>query len=369
MEKERSKQQEILYNAEFQLQQMEQKVARGLGGRSDQEKRELMYRIEELELEHQHHKDKKSALSQQCKKLKQELQIWQKKKNNCDKDQSKLNEMIVDVELEITACELNLKKLITKKEEEMVSHDLVRLEVRRLRDILRKKVDEVLTLENERENLFTQMSSRKGEIRIRSEVKVAQLRASEDERHKSAVELGKRKIAAEKMQLKHETLTQVHHNKDNSEEENSPVYHLIAAAQKRAELQREGDLLDTEIRTKEKELKAMEKTLFHLCERNTDFRSSFSKVDKNSMNYQEMAAIDDQVELSEKELLEAKREFLLSKRNFDKNKKKIEQINQNILLFHDESNSLEETQSRVQNELQRFLHDIENVKTRVKEER
>ena len=101
--------------------------------------------------------------------------------------------MIVDVELEISACELNLRKLNTKKEEEMVSHDLVRLEVRRLRDILRNKVEEVLRLENQSEELSNQMSARKAEIRIHTEVKVAQLRASVDERHKLALELGQRK--------------------------------------------------------------------------------------------------------------------------------------------------------------------------------
>lgn len=368
MEKERSRQQELLYNAEFELQQMERKIARGLGERSDEEKKQLQYRIEELELEYQRHKDKKSILSQQGKKLQQELKKWQKKKEYCDKDQCRLNETIVDVELEITACELNLKKLTSKKEEEMVSHDLVRLEVRRLRDILRNKVEEVLTLENQREDLYTEMSANKAEIRIQTEVKIAQLRAFEDERHKSKVELGQRKIAAEKMQLKHQTLTKAHHNDDGEEEEISPVYHLIAAAQKRAELQREGDLLDKEIRSKEKELKAMEKTLSHLRERNTDFRSSFSKVDKNSQNYQEVVLMDDQVKTSERELLEAKKACHVSKRKNDGNLKKLEQTRQKISMFIDESNSLEETNSRVNNELQKLMYDIEKIKTKVKEE-
>ncbi len=369
LERERSKQQELLYNAEFQLQQMERKVARGLGERSDEEKKQLQQKIEELELEYQNHLNKKVTLLQQSKKLQQELQKWQKKKEYCDKDQSKLSEMIVEVELEISACELNLKKLNTKKEEEMVSHDLVRLEVRRLREILRNKVEEVLTLENEREELINQMSARKAEIRIHTEVKVAQLRASEDERHKLAVELGQRKIAAEKIQLKHEILTKNHSSDGIKGEEHSPVYHLIAAAQRRAELQREGDLLDAEIRKKEKELKSMEKTLSHLRERNTDFRSSFSKVDRKGRDYQEMLEMDEKVKASEKELLEAKKQFHTSKRNHDNNKKRIEQIKSNTSLFLQEINSLEENKSRVQNELQKFAQDIETTQRRVQEKR
>ena len=37
------RQQELLYNAEFQIQQIERKVARGLGERSDEEKRQLRW--------------------------------------------------------------------------------------------------------------------------------------------------------------------------------------------------------------------------------------------------------------------------------------------------------------------------------------
>ena len=39
------RQQELLYNAEFQIQQIERKVARGLGERSDEEKKKLKLEI------------------------------------------------------------------------------------------------------------------------------------------------------------------------------------------------------------------------------------------------------------------------------------------------------------------------------------
>jgi coiled-coil domain-containing protein 39 len=46
-----TRQQELLYNAEFQIQQMERKVARGLGERSDEEKKVLTDQIAKLEKE------------------------------------------------------------------------------------------------------------------------------------------------------------------------------------------------------------------------------------------------------------------------------------------------------------------------------
>ena len=42
---ESMRQQELIYNAEFQIQQMERKIARGLGERSDEEKRQLQAKV------------------------------------------------------------------------------------------------------------------------------------------------------------------------------------------------------------------------------------------------------------------------------------------------------------------------------------
>ncbi len=347
---------------------MERKVARGLGERSDEEKKELQMRIDKLDVEHKQYKDKQSTLSQQGKKLEHELRQWKRKRDQCHRDKKELNENISNIELEISACELNLKKLIARTEEEMVSHDLVRLEVRRLRDLLRLRIEEVAQLENDRESLLNGMAMKKTGLKIHAEVQTAQLRASEDERHRSAVELGQRKIVAEKMQLKHEALTKARGNDDNDETENSPVYHLITAAQRRAELQRQGDLLDSEIRKREKELKTMEKTLSHLRERNTDFRSSFTKVDKNSEEYQNVLALEEVVKSSEIILLEAKKKIQTSKKSHKNHQKQIDSLQKNLKLLKDERDSLNESKSRVEIEIEKIENDIKEDQEKVKEE-
>lgn len=348
---------------------MERKVARGLGERSDEEKKQLQMRIDELEVERKQYKDKQATLSQQGKKLQHELQQWKRKRDQCHRDQKELNENISKIELEISACSLNLNKLIAKTEEEMVSHDLVRLEVRRLRDLLRLRIEEVAQLESDRETLLNGIATKKTELKIHAEVQTAQLRASEDERHRSAVELGQRKIVAEKMQLKHEALTKAHGNDDNDDTDNSPVYHLITAAQRRAELQRQGDLLDSEIRKKEKELKTMEKTLSHLRERNTDFRSSFTKVDKNSEEYQDVLALEEVVKSSEIILLEAQKKLQISKKSHKINQKQMDSLQKSLQLLKDESNSLDEAKSRVEIEIEKIEHDIKEDQEKVKYER
>jgi hypothetical protein len=368
LEKERSRQNELLYNAEFKLQEMERKVARGLGERSGEEKKLLLKQIEELEKDHKEHKDRQNILIQQSKKLQLELQRWKKKKELCSYTHNELKESIANVELEITACELNLKKLTAKNDEEMVSHDLVRLEVRRLRDLLRKKLEQVTALKIERENLMDHMDEEKASLKLNTEVQVAQLRAYQDERHKSAIELGQRRIAAEKIQLKHEALMKAHGRNDCDEEEHSPVYHLITAAQRRAELQRKGDILDAEIQERSKELNTMEMTLRHLRERNTLFRSSFTKLDKKGGDYKQIVTLDDDVKSSEKMLLEAKKAMQISKRQFDRNMKDKERYTKTLDMLSKEKFSLQEKTSEVTMELQQLETDVHKYERDIKQQ-
>merc|ERR1719197_2028682 len=65
-------------------------------------------------------------------------------------------------------------------------------------------------------------------------------------------------------------------------EERSQAFYVIKAAQKREELQRQGDELDSKIRTAEREIRALEATLHHLVDRNQEFRPGFQKADMDS---------------------------------------------------------------------------------------
>lgn len=50
LDQEQTRQQELIYSAEFQIQQMERKVARGMGERTDEEKSQLNSKIRDLEV-------------------------------------------------------------------------------------------------------------------------------------------------------------------------------------------------------------------------------------------------------------------------------------------------------------------------------
>jgi len=306
LENKRVRQQELLYNANFQLQQMEKKVARGLGERSNEEQQRLQSQIEALETELESEKQKKILLVQQQRKLQSELRAWSKKYELSDSKYNETIEKIDDIGLEIFACEQSLKDMVTKKEEAMVSHDVTLLDVRRLRDSLRDLLEDVSSLKQKASDSSSSMQEKKDEMLSVNEVKLAQLRASKDERHKSAIVLGKLKVTVEKTKAKYDMVSAVNAGEGGGFE--SPELKLILAAQKREELQQEGDKLDGTIQKKEKEIKTMKKTLTQLRERNTNFRSSFSRADLNGVKAQQLKLLESKAQSAEDTLFKVRKE-------------------------------------------------------------
>ena len=102
LDQESLRQQELVYNAEFQIQQMERKVARGLGERSDDEKKKLNVVIAEQEASLEAAREKKKMLTAQCRKLHNELKQAERKRELVVKQRGELGERIGELELENT---------------------------------------------------------------------------------------------------------------------------------------------------------------------------------------------------------------------------------------------------------------------------
>ena len=114
---ESMRQKELIYNAEFQIQQMERKVARGLGVRSDEEKRRLNAQIAELEIVLAEKVEKRKMLTQQSRKLNNEYRAAVRTKKQNEESQKELVAIIAETELENSSCEQTVKGLVSEKEE------------------------------------------------------------------------------------------------------------------------------------------------------------------------------------------------------------------------------------------------------------
>jgi hypothetical protein len=330
LESKRSRQEELLYNANFQLQQMEKKVSRGLGERSNEEQQKLMAKIDELEKEVASEKQKKALLVQQHRKLQAELRAWNKKYELTDAKYNETKRKIDGIDLEIYSSEQSLKDTVSKREEAMVSHDITLLDVRRLRDALRSLLEDIIALKQQASQVQSSMREKRDEALGRVEINMGQLRTRKEECHKTAIDVGRLKMALEKVELKYNTIMSINNAGKESDDYQSPELKLILAAQKRQELQEKGDKLDETIRKKEMEIRTMKKTLVQLRERNTNFRSSFAKADMNGAKAQELIILEADAEESEEALFRVRKELQVLQKCATEDRVKLERLTREL---------------------------------------
>lgn len=306
LDKESAKQQELLYNAEFQIQQIERKIARGMGERSDEEKRDLKKRIDDLEAEVETVTEKRKILIGQGRKLANELATSKTRREQLTEKERLKKESLAEIELQNRMIEEEIRRETRVKEELVVNNDLLRLEVRRLRDLLSAKADAVFSLENRKQQLELSLAERKEEIKVHLDVLRAELRVGNEEKHKVTMELRNREANVEKLRSRFEAVTKA---KGSNDEGHSQAYYVILAAQKREALQRRGDELDYDVRKAEKEIRALQTTLDHLNARNKAYRASFQKVELDGDDVEVLKQLEERTKLAKDALFKKKKEL------------------------------------------------------------
>lgn len=171
---------------------------------------------------------------------------------------------------------------------------MVKLDVRRLRAALAAASDAVFGLENRSAQLQLSMQERRKEVEAQSQLQRAELRLAEEARHKAALDLREREAKVGALNRKYEAVRakglgaaaaaageSVSEGKDGGGggEPRSQAYFVIRAAQRREELQRQGDELNAAVEGAKREAAALRSTLKKLQKRNAVFRQSFRPAD------------------------------------------------------------------------------------------
>ncbi|KAI1882832.1 hypothetical protein AGOR_G00238970 [Albula goreensis] len=308
MEHNSLKQQEAIYNKDFQIQLLERKLSRMKGEGNTEEEQSLKRKESELTATLEERRTTAKMLAQQLKKLQDEIRYAKKETEKTGEQKGDLTEKIEELNLFNDTSEKELKKLRFKKQDAMVEDNMVKLEVKHLRDLLYNKADSVFSLEKQRQRLQAAMREREVEINIHREMLQKQIKMADQERQKLSAEVHERLSKIDKMRKKYEILT-ISMAAPEGEEEKSPAYYVIRAAQEKEELQRKGDELDAKIRRTEKEIQALENTLQLVGSHNTAYRKAFSKVTENSEEYQKKMKLEDQKRAVDEKYLYKRRQI------------------------------------------------------------
>lgn len=333
-DRETQKQMELLYNSNFQIQQMERKIARIEGERTEEEKVELQTQIDQLSkiLDGKLEMDKK--LAQQLHRLDLDLRQTKRKKESLFKISQDLNVKLNEIHLDQDSLDKSTIKARSQKENLLVQLNMLRLQVEKLSDQVAIKSDELISLENRRQQLQLSMEERLLEIDGHLAALRTQLKTEEEARHASAIELQERKKRAETLQSKYEVMMGKYKVEG---EEVTQTYHVIKFAKEREEINRRGDELEEEVKTAIKELRGLEKAMEKLNKQNQQFRVTFSNVSENDNDLERKRVLEEQVRVAQQRLNARKAEAhsvaedrQTMEQTFDQQQKKIVQMQTEI---------------------------------------
>ncbi|XP_026353909.2 coiled-coil domain-containing protein 39 [Ursus arctos] len=287
------KQQEIMYSQDFYIQQVERRMSRLKGEINSEEKQALETKIVELKKTLEEKKSTFGILETQIKKLHNDL-YFMKKSNSKNYDEKQfLMTKINELNLFNDRSEKELNKTKALKQDLMIEDNLLKLEVKRTREMLHSKAEEVLSLEKRKQQLHTAMEERMEEIKVHKTMLASQIRYVDQERQNISAEFHERLSKIDKLKNRYEILTVVMLPPEG-EEEKTQAYYVIKAAQEKEELQREGDSLDAKINKAEKEIYALENTLQVLRSCNNNYKQSFKKVTPSSDEYEQKIQLEEQ---------------------------------------------------------------------------
>ena len=359
LDKEAARQQELLYNAEFQIQQIERKIARGMGERSDEEKRQLRKSIEACEQRLEEVREKRKLLQAQSRKLQNELASSMNRRSELETERVTFKEKQAELELENRMIEEEIRRENKDKEEITVQNDLLRLEVRRLKDLLSAKADSVYSLENRKQQLLLSMEERKQEILVHRDILKAELKTINEEKHKVTMDFRNKEANVAKLKARFDAVAR------EETEGQTQSYFIILAAQKREELQRRGDELDAEVRKSEREIRALQTTLDHLNARNTAFRESFQKVDVHGDDMEVLKQLEERMKLGKDALFRKKKEFQRLSTDFDEDSRRLEQIKAQISSVEKQKDHLSHAKRQVEEEIMSQQNQLDDLGSKI----
>eukprot|EP00747_Dinoflagellata_sp_TGD_P162413 gnl/TRDRNA2_/TRDRNA2_179979_c0_seq1.p1 gnl/TRDRNA2_/TRDRNA2_179979_c0~~gnl/TRDRNA2_/TRDRNA2_179979_c0_seq1.p1 ORF type:complete len:930 (-),score=334.27 gnl/TRDRNA2_/TRDRNA2_179979_c0_seq1:125-2803(-) len=330
LDQERQRQQELLYAVDFQSQLMQRKVARVSGERTIEEREEFNKKISQLEGQFDEQKNLHTILSAQIKRQEAELKNSNRALEAIKKESAEMKGTMEELELQNTIMNRSVEKTVKEKEESLMQHDILRLEVKRLRQQLNAKSENLHSLENRKHQLQISMEEREKEIEVHQDVLKAQLRGAEEERHKAAIELAERKSKIYNLKMKYENVVGKVKRGDDDEGKGQ-AYYVLKAAQHKEELQRKGDELDEKIRKAEREIRALENTLGHLMTRNRKYKENFQVANQqNQTEMEEKQMLEEQSRAANEVLFKKKRALTQIEKEEEEDSKRYAELQANL---------------------------------------
>lgn len=367
-EKEIQKQLELIYNANYSIAQMQQKISRIQGNEVVGDKDSLEQQVAELEKSLESKLSLKKTLELQLNRLNLDIRNSKRDKDNLTKVNKELSTKLNEIQIDQISLEKSVLTVRKKKEQALVQLNMIRLQIEKLSAEVEKKCDEVVSLENRREQLKLSLQERLAELESHISSLKVQLKTEQEAKHQAILELAERKKREAALSSKYNiimgnysldsidsTTTTDGNGKSDPKQvgfEEMQSSRIIQFARERENATKRGDELEEEVKNAIKQLRTLEKQMEKLNLQTDEFKKGFQT--------------EEDVQLAEKKrLLEDQLKTMNAKYNQKKAEARSieEEKNEMDKAFYQKQESI----AQMQNDLTRIQATIEKLKNDNKE--
>lgn len=284
-DKEILKQLELLYNANFQIQLMENKIAKMQGTNTAEDTSEYEKKIKELEALVAGKEELIKNLNVALHRLDLDIRTAQQRKKKLTSDNQDLSNKLNDINIDQASLDKSVIKVHKKKEEALVQLNMLRLRVAKLSEQWEEKCDDIVKLENRREQLALSWQERMKELEANLATLKVQVKVETEAKHQAIVELADRKKRCEGLEAKYKIIMGTYNlgGSESKEGEDDNVIDagnlqsnfIIKFATEREQVVKRGDELEEEVKAAIKQLRLLEKQMEKLNIQTDEYKRGF----------------------------------------------------------------------------------------------
>jgi chromosome segregation ATPase len=153
------------------------------GDRSHDEQQKLEKEIRDKTADLEKHKKELALLTNSNKQLLDEKRNITKVIARVEIEKTKIDNLVAELRLENEMIRGELETVVKKKEKTLVSFDVMKLEIKRIKETVNLEADKVYGLENRKYQLEMSMEEREKEIQVHKDILTSELKSAEEERH------------------------------------------------------------------------------------------------------------------------------------------------------------------------------------------